>query len=79
MWQVRGRVLDFDFWSCDLTSCMWQVRRPGFVFGFGLVTQQAVCGKLGDHGLVFCHSLGHFWVHWSGLGFLWNVNFKVLA
>ena len=33
------------------------------------MTQQAVCGELGDHGLDFCHSLGQFWVHWSGLGF----------
>lgn len=39
------------------------------VLGFGLVTQQAVCGKLADHGLVFGHSLRQFWVHWSGLGF----------
>ena len=38
------------------------------VFGFGLVTQQAICGELGDHGLVFCYSLGQFWVHWCGLG-----------
>ena len=48
---------------------MWQVRGPGFGFGFGLVTQQAVCGELGDHGLDFCHSLGQLWVRWSGLGF----------
>ena len=48
---------------------MWQVRGPGFGFGFGLVTQQAVCGELGDHGLDFGHSLGQLWVRWSGLGF----------
>ena len=48
---------------------MWQVKRPGFGFGFGLVTQQAVCCKLGDHGLDFGHSLGQLWVRWSGLGF----------
>ena len=48
---------------------MWQVRGPGFYFGFGLATQQAVCGELGDHGLDFGHSLGQLWVRWSGLGF----------
>ena len=48
---------------------MWQVRGSGFGFGFGLVTQQAVCGELGDHGLDFGHSLGQLWVRWSGLGF----------
>ena len=48
---------------------MWQVRGPGFSSGFGLATQQAVCGELGDHGLDFGHSLGQLWVRWSGLGF----------
>ena len=27
----------------------------------------------------FGHSLGQFWVHWSGFEFLWNVNFKVFG
>ena len=58
---------------------MWQVRGPGFGFGFGLVTQQAVCGELGDHGLGFWSLFGTTLGPLEWFGFLWNVNFKVLA
>ena len=61
--------MDFDFWSCDLTSCMWQVRGPGFVFWFWPCDPTRWMWRVRGHGLDFGHSLGQFWVHWSGLVF----------
>ena len=69
----------FYFWPCGLTSYMWQVRGSGFGFWFWPCDLTSYMWQVKVLGFGFWSLFGTILSPSEWFGFLWNVNFNILA